>query len=81
MYNRDTCPDMVGELLIPLLNSSVKYDRTTYTFSSLALSIAAAGIAGLVRNGGAMRLICHHQLPKNIVDAIMNGQRSAEKRY
>ena len=50
----------------------------TYTFSPEALVVAAAGLAGLVNNGGRMRLVCHHQLPKHVVQAIIEGQRAAE---
>ena len=79
VYNRNNCPDLVGQLFVPLLGSSVRYDRATYTFNARALSNAAAGLAGLIRNGGRMRLICHHKLPRSVVEAILDGQRSAEE--
>ena len=78
VYNRNNCPDLVGQLFVPLLGSSVRYDRATYTFNVQALSNAAAGLAGLIRNGGRMRLICHHKLPRSVVEAILDGHRSAE---
>ena len=77
-YNRNNCPDLIGELFVPLLGNSVGYDRTTFTFSAQALSKAAAGLAGLIRNGGRMRLICHHRLHRSVVRAILDGQRAAE---
>ena len=78
VYTRDNCPDLVEELFVPTLSRSVRYDRATYTFSPEALIVAAAGLAGLINNGGRMRLICHHQLPKDVVQAIVDGQRAAE---
>lgn len=39
------------------MSDAVRYDRLTGYFSSTILSLAARGIAGLVRNGGTMRLV------------------------
>ena len=78
IYTRDNCPDLVEGFFVPTLSCSVSYDRATYTFSPEALIVAAAGLAGLINNGGRMRLICHHQLPKDVVQAIVEGQRAAE---
>ena len=79
IYTRDNCPDLVEGFFVPALSRSVSYDRATYTFSPEALIVAAAGLAGLINNGGRMRLICHHQLPKDVVQAIVDGQRAAEE--
>ena len=78
VYSRDNCADLVGEFFVPTLASAVRYDRATYTFSPEALVVAAAGLAGLINNGGSMRLVCHHQLPKSVVQAIMDGHQAAE---
>ncbi len=78
VYSRDNCPDLVAEFFVPALSRAVRYDRATYTFSPGALIVAAAGLAGLINNGGRMRLICHHELPRDVVQAIMDGQRAAE---
>ena len=77
-YSRNTCPDLVQDFFVPLLNRAVRYDRTTFTFGPRALTIAAAGLAGLINNGGYMRLICHHELPKEVVQAILEGHRTVE---
>ena len=77
-YSRDNCPDLVEEFFVPTLSHSIRYDRATFTFSPEALSVAAAGLAGLIQNGGAMRLICHHELRDEVVTAILDGQRAAE---
>ena len=78
VYSRDNCSDLVEEFFVPTLSRAVRYDRATYTFSPEALVVAAAGIAGLINNGGNMRLICHHQLHKDVVQAIIDGHRAAE---
>ena len=78
LYSRDNCSDLVEEFFVPTLSRAVRYDRATYTFSPEALVVAAAGLAGLINNGGNMRLICHHQLHKDVVQAIIDGHRAAE---
>ena len=78
VYSRDNCSDLVADFFVPTLARAVRYDRATYTFSPEALVVAAAGLAGLINNGGNMRLICHHQLHKDVVQAIIDGHRAAE---
>ena len=78
VYSRDNCSDLVEEFFVPTLSRAVRYDRATYTFSPETLIVAAAGLAGLINNGGNMRLICHHQLPKDVVQAVVDGHRAAE---
>ena len=77
-YSRNNCTDIISEFFVPALSVAVAYERTTYTFGPRALKLAAQGIAGLVNNGGRMRLICNHQLPVETVRAILAGQRAAE---
>ena len=78
VYNHSTCPDMIAGLYEPMLREAVRYDRTTYTFSARGLMAAAAGTAGLVRNGGRIRLICDHTVRPDILQAIRDGQMQAE---
>lgn len=78
IYSRDSCPDLVKEFFVPTLSRAVRYKRATYTFSPEALIVAAAGLAGLINNGGTMRLVCHKELRKEVVEAIVKGQRAAE---
>ena len=78
VYSRDNCPDLVEDFFVPTLSRAVRYDRATYTFSPETLIVAAAGLAGLINNGGNMRLICHHQLPRDVVQAVIDGHRAAE---
>ena len=47
-------------------------------YSPEALIVAAAGLAGLIGNGGSMRLVCPHQLPRDVIQAVIDGHRAAE---
>ena len=47
VYNHSNCPDLLVGLYEPLLAQAVRYDRTTYTFTTKGLIAAAAGTAGL----------------------------------
>lgn len=78
VYNSGNCPDLVAGLYQPLLAEAVRYDRTTYTFTAEGLIAAAAGAAGLVRNGGRIRLICDHSVREDVLQAIHDGQMDAE---
>ena len=78
VYNHSNCPDMIAGLYEPLLAQAVRYDRTTYTFTAKGLIAAAAGTAGLIRNGGRIRLICDHSVKEDVLQAIHSGQLDAE---
>ena len=78
VYNHSNCPDMIAGLYEPLLREAVRYDRTTYTFTAKGLIAAAAGTAGLIRNGGRIRLICDHTVHPDILQALLDGQIQAE---
>lgn len=49
--------DPVNEFYVPVLSHAIKYDRIAGYFSSSSLAIAARGVAGLIANGGKMRII------------------------
>ena len=79
VYTRNTCPDLLGGFFVPALQAAVAYDRATYNFSPESLAVAGAGLAGLINNGGRMRLICQHdKLAPETVRAILDGHRAAE---
>ena len=78
VYNHSNCPDMIAGLYEPLLREAIRYDRTTYTFTAKGLIAAAAGTAGLIRNGGRIRLICDHTVRPDILQALHDGQIQAE---
>ena len=66
--------DRLHEFYIPALSCSLRYDRTAGFFSSSALAVAAAGVARLIAQGGAMRLLVGAQLSEADVRAIERGQ-------
>ena len=78
-YTPDTCPDLIGGFYAPALAAAVRYDRATYTFSANGLAAAAGGIAGLLRNGGRIRLICDKELDAALVQAIIQGRLQARE--
>ncbi|MEM3380924.1 MAG: helicase-related protein, partial [Candidatus Bathyarchaeia archaeon] len=62
---------------IPVLKESVAYDRATGYFSIDALVHAASGVAGLISNGGRMRLILGaHDVPEELWEAYKMGMVS-----
>ena len=66
--------DLVKLFYVPALEDAEHYDRLTGYFNARALTLAARGIEGLVRNGGRMRLVvgCTLGLPE--IDAIEKGE-------
>lgn len=54
---------MLLDFYVPALGAASSYDRLAGFFSSAALAVAARGIAGLVRNGGKMRIVSCPQFP------------------
>ena len=77
VYNHGNCPDLLAGLYEPLLAQAVRYDRATYTFTAKGLIAAAAGAAGLIRNGGRIRLICDHSVREDVLQAIHDAQLDA----
>ncbi len=66
--------DLVRLFYVPALEPAVRYDRSTGYFSATALTLAARGIEGLVRNNGQMRLVVGCTLGPEEVQAIEKGQ-------
>lgn len=54
---RNKGDDPVENFYVPALCETVVYDRGTGYFSSTVLSLAARGVAGLIRNGGRKRIL------------------------
>ncbi len=63
--------DLISDFYIPMMSGAKRYDRIAGFFSSTSLAIAARGIAGLVENGGTMRLVTCPRLNKQDV-TVMN---------
>ena len=66
--------NLVQFFYIPALRCANRYDRSTGFFSATALTLAARGIEGLVRNDGHMRLIVGCTLHEDEVEAIRKGE-------
>ena len=69
---------MVRLFYVPALQAATRYHRSTGYFSATALTLAARGIEGLVRNNGYMRLIVGCTLGPQEVAAIEKGQQLRE---
>ena len=77
-YDPDVCPNPVAEFYSPALAESVAYDRNTFTFTANGLIAAAAGLAGLLRNDGHVRIICEpRELSDEVRQAIIDGHTQA----
>jgi ERCC4-related helicase len=66
--------NLVQIFYVPALRCATRYDRSTGFFSATALTLAARGIEGLVRNDGHMRLIVGCTLHEEEVAAIQKGE-------
>ena len=64
--------DVVENFYSPVLSHSKNYDRVAGYFSSRVFASAARGIAGLVRNGGKMRLITSHAFTPSDTQTIQD---------
>jgi superfamily II DNA or RNA helicase len=68
---------LVRDFYAPCLAESVEYSRAAGYFTSHGLSVAAQGVAGLIRNGGHMRLVASPNLTKEDIEAIRRGANGA----
>lgn len=68
--------DVIADFYSPVLSKSVKYDRVAGYFSSQVFASAARGIAGLVRNGGKMRLLTSHAFTPKDTESIQDYYQS-----
>ena len=67
--------DLVKLFYVPALEDAERYDRLTGYFNARALTLAARGIEGLVRNGGRMRLVVGCTLEPPEIEAIERGEQ------
>ncbi|WP_306058567.1 DEAD/DEAH box helicase family protein [Natronococcus wangiae] len=65
--------DPLNEFYIPALRQSTRYDRAAGFFDSKSLQYAAQGIAGLIANGGSMRLITSPHLKPEDIEALQTA--------
>lgn len=68
--------DVVSDFYMPVLSESTRYDRVAGYFSSQVFASAARGIAGLVRNGGKMRLLTSHAFTQKDTESIQDYYES-----
>lgn len=66
----ETGTDVLRDFYVPALDAASSYDRLAGFFSSRALAVAAEGVAGLIRNGGKMRLVVSPRLQPEDVAAL-----------
>lgn len=78
VYYSDECM-LLTDFYIPALSNSIKYDRIAGYFCSNTLAIAAKGIAGLINNGGKLRLITNVVLSEEDQEAIKEAILNKEK--
>ena len=67
--------DLINLFYVPALEDAERYDRLTGYFNARALTLAARGIEGLVRNGGRMRLVAGCTLAPPEIEAIEKGEQ------
>ena len=67
--------DLVRLFYVPALEGAERYDRLTGYFKAPALTLAARGIEGLVRNSGRMRLVVGCTLDPPEIEAIEKGEQ------
>ena len=67
--------DLVKLFYVPALEDAERYDRLTGYFNARALTLAARGLEGLVRNGGRMRLVAGCTLEPPEIEAIEKGEQ------
>lgn len=65
--------DPINEFYVPVLSQAIKYDRIAGYFSSSSLAVAARGIAGLIANGGRMRIIASPHLSEADLEVIQKS--------
>ena len=66
--------DVLADFYVPALGVANSYDRLAGFFSSAALAVAARGIAGLIGNGGVMRIVSCPQFPHADLELLSSLQ-------
>ena len=67
---------VVDSFYVPVLSVAKKYDRLSGFFSSASFSLAAEGVAGMIANGGRMRLICSPILSPGDIEILRNPKEA-----
>jgi superfamily II DNA or RNA helicase len=69
--------DPLNNFYIPALRRATSYDRAAGYFDSKSLQYAAQGIAGLIANGGTMRLITSPRLSDDDIEALRKAENDS----
>lgn len=69
---------LLDDFYIPVLENACKYYRIAGYFSSSALSVAAKGIEGLIKNGGKMHLLISPEISEDDYKVIKEHGISAD---
>lgn len=77
-YDRKKGSNIVQDFYVPALSEAISYDRLTFSFTSGALAAAATGFAGLIRNGGRMRILAAPELTPADKAALTRSGDSSE---
>ena len=77
-YDRKKGSNIVQDFYVPALSEAISYDRLTFSFTSGALAAAATGFAGLIRNGGRMRILAAPELTPADKAALTSSADSSE---
>jgi superfamily II DNA or RNA helicase len=71
---------LASEFYIPLLKGTKQYSRVSGYFSVDSLVVVATGLAGLIRNGGVMRLIVGlHDVSPELIEAYKLSREKAKE--
>ena len=77
VYNSES-DNILEDLYIPALSSSISYDRAVGYFDAKMLTSAASGLSTFINNNGYMRLICGSTLTEDEYEAIQRGYGERE---
>lgn len=78
VYYSDDCA-ILTDFYIPVLSNAIKYDRVAGYFCSNSLSLAAKGIAELIKNNGHVRLIANVVISEEDQGAIKEALKNKER--
>ncbi len=71
--------DLVLDFYIPALEKAKRYDRIAGFFSSTSLALSARGLAGLIHNGGKMRMITCPRLEAADIEMIKSSIKTEDE--
>lgn len=78
-YETNNEVNVLEDFYIPVLSSSVSYDRLSGYYSSSSIGVCAKGIAGLIKNNGKMRLITSPYLTKEDYNSLIKNNVNLHK--